>query len=230
MLGFFFFFFLRCMCKYEGWRSGELSAFLNHVQLQELNTDLFFNRHNKANTIFSRDELSSCAKELSVQNACISIWEEGGLTAYFFKPLLQNTLEPKHYQISLFSQKYEIDQSNTDYTAEVRCVLGLHLQGNFDFMKQISWKGSADVKASLHELLRLWDTSPARSKRLDLGTRIPVTQLSPGSGALSSLHLLLWLRGKQNKNKFSWIHFFVCVKCISVMGKLWIYAKDQNIF
>lgn len=71
----FFFFFLRCTCKYEGWRSGELSAqFLNHVQLQELNTDLFFNRHNKANTIFSRDELSSCAKELSVQNACISIY------------------------------------------------------------------------------------------------------------------------------------------------------------
>lgn len=35
-------------------------------------------------------------------------------------------------------------------------------------------------------LLRLRDMSPTRSKRQDPGTRVPVTQLSPGSGALSS--------------------------------------------
>lgn len=100
-----FFFFLRCMCKYEGWRSGELSAFLNHVQLQELNTDLFFNRHNKANTIFSRDELSSCAKELSVQNACISIylserkgvWQHISLNLYYKTPLSRNIIKSVYF-------------------------------------------------------------------------------------------------------------------------------------
>lgn len=184
-----FFFFLRCMCKYEGWRSGELSAFLSHVQLQELNTDLFFNRHNKANTIFSREELSSVPKssqsKIHTYPSNWGGWQHICLNLYYKTPLSWNIIKSVYFLRNMRL----IDLTQTTPQKFV-------VYWGFIFRRILTlWNrflGKAlQILASLHELLRLWDTSPARSKRLDLGTRIPVTQLSPGSGALSSLHLLL---------------------------------------